>query len=135
MYMIMAYGLMNDEVTLLLKVNCGKCYKSFFAATDGSSNYSMTYLMRSRQSWSSLDQGNEGSFRTNCQTNLVLVHRELSILFWHFINTKEPNKELHKPVYLDSFVYCKPHSEPLFSNQNFCVSNTPSGAAAAKSVL
>ena len=36
---------------------------------------------------SSSEEGDEGGHWPNCQTNLVLVHHELSLLFCHFINT------------------------------------------------
>ena len=35
----------------------------------------------------SLVSGDKGSYLPNCQTNLVIALRELSLLFWHFINT------------------------------------------------
>ena len=31
-----------------------------------------------------------GLNQPNCQRNLVIVLRALSVLFWHFINTAEP---------------------------------------------
>ena len=41
------------------------------------------------ESWSSLVEVDEGSYRPNCQTNLVIVLLELSLLFRNFINTTD----------------------------------------------
>ena len=38
------------------------------------------------KAWGSLVEGDEGSDLPNCQTNLFVVYRELSLLFWHFLN-------------------------------------------------
>ena len=35
----------------------------------------------------SLVSGDKGSYLPNCKTNLVIALRELSLFFWHFINT------------------------------------------------
>ena len=43
--------------------------------------------MNCELAWSSLVEGDEGSFLPNCQANLVIALHALSILFWHFINT------------------------------------------------
>ena len=44
-------------------------------------------LRKIDRSWSSLDEGAEGSYRPNCQTNLVKVLRELSLQLYNLINT------------------------------------------------
>ena len=36
--------------------------------------------------WSSIVELHEGLYLPNCQTNFDIVHLELSLLFWHFIN-------------------------------------------------
>ena len=37
--------------------------------------------------WSSLVEGDEGSYLTNCQSNLVIALHALSLLLYNFINT------------------------------------------------
>ena len=44
-------------------------------------------ILPTLQSWSSLVEGDDGSYLLNCHTNLVITHHALSLLFWHFINT------------------------------------------------
>ena len=46
---------------------------------------------------------NEGSSLPNGQTKLVIVLYELSLLFWHFINTTDPLGQRYEP----SFPYTK----------------------------
>ena len=46
---------------------------------------------------SSSEEGDEGGHWPNCQTNLVLVHHELSLLFCHFINTTAYHFGRYKP--------------------------------------
>ena len=36
--------------------------------------------------WSSFVEKDDGSLQSHCQTNLVIVVRDLSLLFSHFIN-------------------------------------------------
>ena len=37
------------------------------------------------RSWSSFAEGDEGSFLPHSQSNLVIVHHELSLFIWYFI--------------------------------------------------
>ena len=46
---------------------------------------------------SSLVEGDEGSYLSNCQTNLVIALHAPSLLFWHFINTTAYHLSLHLP--------------------------------------
>ena len=50
-------------------------------------------------SWRSLVEGDEGLFVSNCQTNLVIAHYELSQLFWYFLNTKTQHLDQFEPSY------------------------------------
>ena len=62
---------------------------------------------------SSLVEGGEGSYLSNCQTNLVIVLFTLSLLFWKFINTTayhlgryEPSSPISCRAPRTSITYC-----------------------------
>ena len=52
--------------------------------------------------WSSLVEGDEGSYLSNCQTNLVIAFHTQSLLFRHFINSTAYRLGRYKPSSHDS---------------------------------
>ena len=50
-------------------------------------------------SWSSLERGDEGLYRSNSQTNLVMALHSLSLLFFYYINTTAYHLGRYKPSF------------------------------------
>ena len=81
-----------------------------------------------REPWSSLVDGDEGSYLPNRHTDLIIVLHELSRLFRNFINTTAYHLGWSKPSSPSTkgLHHCRPRNSTLVPKPNWITSNEKS---------